>query len=177
MGRTILALMAAGFAMLQGTSSPEPKAILDRLAAVHLDRQQVYSIHDINIRRDVVSISFDKGVIGFLQPVNGRVTGAVFMGAGEVVAIPPDATERQQIARYTQSPLFNERFQTAILRFTDNTYDEIMKAYQEHAHEEVEAADRARLLVIGDEELKRRSAEFNHRAASDLLGRRDRPAF
>jgi hypothetical protein len=176
--RTVLTLFAwTAAAFSQVSAQTEPQVVLDRLAAIHLDRQQVYSIHDINIRRDVVSISFDKGVIGFVEPVNGRVTGAVFMGTGEVVAIPPDATERQQIARYTQSPLFNERFQTAILRFTDNTYDEIMKAYQEHAHDEVEAAERARLLVIGDEELKRRSGDFNHRAASDLLGRRDRPAF
>jgi hypothetical protein len=174
-GLTLMGLAATAFP--QASTQIESKAIFEQLAGLQLDRQHVYNIHDINIRRDVVSISFDKGVIGFLPPVNGRVSGAVFMGAGEVVAIPPDATERQQLARYTQSPLFNERFHTAILRFTDNTYDEIMKAYQEHAHEDVEAGDRARLLVIGDEELKRRSGDFNHRVVSDLLGRRDHPAF
>src|SRR5437870_932264 len=89
---TLFALTATGFA--QASTQPEAKAVLDRLAALHLDRQQLYNIHDINIRRDVLSFSFDKGVIGFLEPVNGRVTGAVFMGVGEVVAIPPDAAEK-----------------------------------------------------------------------------------
>src|SRR2546428_2748989 len=123
MTRLVLALIAVTITGLsQGSPPAQPNVVLDQLANLHLDKEQIYSIRDIAIHRDVLSISFNRGTIAFLEPVNGRVTGAVFIGSGEIVAIPPDGAEKQQLFRYTQSPLLNEQFDTALLRFTDNTY-------------------------------------------------------
>ena len=114
-------LMAIAGSVSQISAPAETDEILARLSNLHVDKTQIYKIRDITIRRDALSISFNRGTIGFFEPVMGRVIGAVFIGSGEVVAIPPDPVEKQQLYKFTGSPLLNEPFNAAVLRFTDDT--------------------------------------------------------
>src|SRR5262245_28148867 len=143
--RALVSLLIAVFVALSVQLS-ETDEILAQLSKIRLDKKQMYHIRDVTIRRDAASISFNRGTIAFLEPVKGKVTGAVFIGNGEIVAIPPDAVEKQQIHRFTNSPVLNEPFSAAFFRFTDNTYEEILKSYQEHAQEDVSSDDAAQFL-------------------------------
>jgi hypothetical protein len=169
----VLVLLCFSATVLGQTDSRE---IVIQLSRIRLDPQQFYSIRDITIRRDALSIFFNRGTIAFLQPVMGKVTGAVFIGTGEVVAIPSDPVEKQQLYRFTGSPLLNEPFRSAFLQFTDNTYEEVLKAHAEHAQEEVTADDRAAFApwddLIGD-----RLRKPVDRILADLLSGDDSPIF
>src|SRR5215510_10202207 len=139
-----VALFMAVFGLFQSSPPADADEILNQLSKIQIDKKQFRSIRDITIRRDVLTISLNRGVIAFLQPVQGKVTGAVFIGSGEIVAIPPDSTEKQQVYKFTGTPILNEAFQTAILRFTDSTYEEIRKEISQHAEEDVTSDDAAR---------------------------------
>ncbi len=61
------------------------------------------------------------GVLTFLAPVNGKVTGDVFFGKGSFELIPPIEVERRSLAELTKEPALHEEFDQAVFRFTDNT--------------------------------------------------------
>ena len=146
------------------------------MSNLRLDKNQIYSIRDVTIRRDVLSVFFNRGAIAFLEPVAGKVTGAVFVGSGEVLAVLPDAVERGQIYKFTESPILNERFSAALLRFTDDTYEEVLEQYRDRAQEEVRAEDLEELLPW-DEDLDGRFRFLNLRLLADLLGSTESPFF
>src|SRR5262249_13541759 len=141
-----------------------------------LDKKQIYSIRDITIRRDVLTIALNRGAIAFLEPVKGKVTGAVFIGSGEIVAIPPNPIERQQISKFTGTPVLNESFQTAVFGFTDTTYDDIRKEISQQAQEEVSTEDAAQ-FDSWDMSLTGRSTALNPRILADLLESTTKPFF
>src|SRR5204863_3893704 len=124
----------------------EADAMLAQLSKIRLDKKQIYSVRNITLTRDVLSISLNRGVLAFTEALDGKVTGAVFLGNGDILAIPPNAVEKQQLFRYTKSALLNEHFETAVFRFTDGTFDEILKQYRAHAEEPVDADAISNLL-------------------------------
>ena len=62
-----------------------------------------------------------------MAPVNGRVTGAAFVGDGNFVLDPAQEAERKSLKLLTKEDEFSEKFERLVLRFTDSTYDEIKK--------------------------------------------------
>ena len=94
-------------------------ALYRRLSSAGLDRHAIYSIRDGAIDRQDIHISFNDGVIGLTESIEGEVTGALFIGEGEVLVVPPDLTERQSLALFTGSPVLSERFTVAYFRFHD----------------------------------------------------------
>src|SRR5688572_22792551 len=128
--RVFVGLLIAMFSITAHAFAPsEADEMLAHLSKIRLDKKQIYSVRDIAIRRDTLSIFLNRGTIAFLEPVMGKVTGAVFIGAGEIVSTAPSATEKQQVFRFTRSPVLNEPFVSAIFRFSDNTYQEILKQH------------------------------------------------
>src|SRR5437867_11852624 len=100
--RVVIGLLIAMFgAVFQSSTPGQADEILTQLSKIRLDKKQIHNIRDITLRRDVLSIGLSRGVIAFLEPVNGKITGAVFMGSGEIVAIPPDPIEKQQVYKFT----------------------------------------------------------------------------
>jgi hypothetical protein len=89
------------------------------LATVGLDPQRVLHIRDADLDLEDLHLSFEEGTIAFTQPVNGKVTGAFFVGEGTILVIPPNQVERASLDRFTKSSVLNERLHTAYLRFND----------------------------------------------------------
>src|SRR5678809_811193 len=145
MFRWLVSLVLLGLPVYQA-AQPQTDPTLTQLSKVRLDKSQIYSVRDITINRDVLSITFNRGAIAFTEAIDGKVTGAVFIGSGDILAIPPDAPEKKQLYRYTKSALLSERFETAVLRFTDGTWEEILKELKNHAVEPVDASDADALL-------------------------------
>ena len=91
--------LAANDSPVQSSSS-DPRALYQALNALRPDGEHVYTIHELNLRRDVVNVRFIEGKLAFFQPIDGRVTGAVFSGHGHIFATPRDRGERHSIAQF-----------------------------------------------------------------------------
>lgn len=105
--------------------SPGPKQLYQSLQALRVDGANVYTLHDLTLRRDGVAFTLADGKLAFLQPVDGHITGAVFLGRGRAFAVPPDPAERASVARFLRVPLVDAEFWQAYLRFDEGTAKEI----------------------------------------------------
>jgi len=105
----------------------DARAIYQALNELRPDGTRVYTVHQIALRRDVVNLTFVEGKLAFLQPLDGRITGAVFTGEGRVFATPRDRGERQSLAQFLGLPMLDVGFSKVILRFTDDTAGEIQR--------------------------------------------------
>jgi hypothetical protein len=123
----LVPLLAGLLGIVSAQAQPAAIDLLDELNGVALDPIQSYKVTDLYIRRDAVRVHLQHGRLVFFQPVRGRITGAVFEGAGETLVLPPDRTERAQLLRFSGSPILTESFGSAYLRFTDNTFVELLR--------------------------------------------------
>lgn len=79
------------------------------------------------LKRDRAVMIFN-GTFYFAAPVEGRVTGAVFVGQGTFqAAVPPSEFEKNNVKRLLNSDSVQSDFKTAVLRFSDDTFDVIGK--------------------------------------------------
>ena len=97
-------------------------ALYQKLAQAGLDPKAVYSVRDASLDREDMHITLEDGTIGFLEAVDGKVTGAFFEGAGDILLIPPDRAERGSLALFTGTAVLEEKFRSAYLRFNDDTF-------------------------------------------------------
>jgi hypothetical protein len=89
---------------------------------------EAVTVHEFDLNRDAATLHLNSGTVCFLPPVQGKVTGAVFLGDGTMSLEPPLSVERQSLKFLTKSDEFSEKFSELVLRFTDSTYEEIKKA-------------------------------------------------
>jgi hypothetical protein len=89
---------------------------------------EAFAVKDFNLRRDAATFHLRSGTVCFVTPVQGKVTGAVFVGDGNMILDPPLPIERSSLKLLTKEDEFSENFTHLVLRFTDTTYDEIKKA-------------------------------------------------
>jgi hypothetical protein len=85
----------------------------------------VATVDGLVLKRDAATFKFNKGEIYFLAPVEGRVIGAVFIGDLEMSLLPPTAVEKKSLARFSWDADAPQRFSRMVMRFTDQTFDEI----------------------------------------------------
>jgi len=86
------------------------------------------TVKDFTLAREGGSFHFDQGDFYFYTPVDGRVTGAVFVGKGRFELAVEDASERRSLALLTKNGVMAQDFTQLVLRFTDGTAEEIRKA-------------------------------------------------
>lgn len=96
-----------------------------QLRDIHLDPKNFHHIRDASIEREDIHITLDDGDIAFTQAVDGRITGAFFVGDGEILLIPPDRVERRSLGLFTNSAILEERFTSAFFRFNDDFPEEV----------------------------------------------------
>lgn len=80
-------------------------------------------------KRDRVTLTLT-GTIYFTAPIEGKVTGAVFVGQGLFRAdLPPSDFEKDNVRRLlgVKTDAVESDFSSAVLRFTDNSFDIIGK--------------------------------------------------
>jgi hypothetical protein len=88
---------------------------------------EAVSVSNLDLKHDAGTFHLRSGTVCFTTPVQGKVTGAVFMGDGNFVISPPPS-EMGMLKLLTKENEFSENFSHLVLRFTDSTYDEIKKA-------------------------------------------------
>jgi hypothetical protein len=109
------------------TVPTDPRALYEALNALRPDGARVYTVKDLTLRRDVMSFTFTEGKLAFLEPLGGRITGAVFSGRGHVIATPHERGERRSLAQFIGVPLLDQAFSDAYIRFDDDTAAELQR--------------------------------------------------
>jgi hypothetical protein len=84
-------------------------------------------VKNFELKRDAATFHLN-GYVCFVIPVNGKITGAVFVGDGKMELDPPISIEKSSLKLLTKSDEFVEQYEHLVLRFTDSTYEEIKKA-------------------------------------------------
>ncbi len=172
--RFCLALALAG-STIQAEQSQEPQELLQQLNKVSIDSSQIYFLRDAQLTRDRVKIYLNRGFIGFLTPVAGEITGAVFAGDGEVLLIPPNAVEKANLAQFIHSAILEERFTSAYLRFTDQTARELLAKARRPEAEDFEQP--TGFVEHWDAVVRQLSPGYSMRILQDFLGERVFPYF
>jgi Peptidase family M1 domain len=125
----ILSFAMASFGAYAQNAVPGPNSdpTYQALRNLALNGEAV-SVNNFHLKRDAGTFHLHSGTVCFVAPVNGKVTGAVFVGQGTFVLDPPQESERKSLKLLTKEDEFSEKFEHLVLRFTDSTYDEIKKA-------------------------------------------------
>ena len=129
--RTVAAglCVAAGVMWTLRSVAAEPqqaggKALYDQVKAFGLTGGTT-TVEQLVLTRDRVSMTLT-GALYFAAPVNGKVTGAVFIGEGAVRAeAPPSSFERDNLKRMLGADLVETDFKTAVFRFSDDAFDKL----------------------------------------------------
>src|SRR5262249_2155134 len=88
---------------------------------------EAVTVTDLKFKRDAGTFILHSGVVCFVAPVNGRVTGAVFSGDGKMALKPPTDSEAKSLRYLTKEDEFGEPFDKMGMRCTGGTEDEIKK--------------------------------------------------
>lgn len=155
--------------------TPGPTELMDQLNDLSIDPGQIYVLRGAQISRDRMNIYFNQGFIGFLGKVDGEVTGAVFSGDGEVLLIPPNATEKASLSAFTGAPVLEEKFTFAYMRFTDQTARDLMAFARPPDPQDLNQP--AGFADSWNPVVRRLNGDFSVRILQDVLGRRGRPYF
>jgi len=107
--------------------APNADSTYQQLRNITLGTEAV-SVSNVTLNRDAAHFQLNSGTLCFLPPVEGKVTGAVFVGEGRLLLTPPIPSERRSLMLLTSEEEFSESFNRMVLRFTDNTFDELKKA-------------------------------------------------
>jgi Peptidase family M1 domain len=108
-------------------SAPNSDPTYQQLRNIGLSGEAV-AVTDFELAKDAATFHLKSGTVCFTAPVQGLVTGAVFVGEGSMDLVPPSASEKSSLKMLTKDDTFHEEFSHLVLRFTDDTYDEIKKA-------------------------------------------------
>ncbi len=152
----------------------DPLALYQALTALRPDGTRVYTVNDLNLRRDVLNFTFSEGKLAFLQPLGGRVTGIVFAGRGHVIATPHERGERRSLAQFLGVPILDVSFSAAYIRFTDDTGNEIERELKQDNAEP--AADPV-FAQRWDPEVAALAPSQSLRVMTDLLSTNPLPYF
>lgn len=125
----LTALVAAAALLLFPTAlhadDDNPKSDLERayvaLTKVGLDTGASARLDNFTLTRDCLEITFKSGSLYLAEPIEGEVTGAVFIGTGRIKVSLPDDIEREQLEKYTDKRTLDEPFTNAFFRFDDDT--------------------------------------------------------
>lgn len=126
-----LAQAPAGHPEQPGTAPAEPSKpnsdrVYQQLRHITVGSEAVVA-ENLALKRDAGTFAFKSGNFFFLTPVQGKVTGAVFIGEGTFSLVPPLEMEKRSLALLTKEPAMNEGFSEAVFRFTDGTYEELKR--------------------------------------------------
>jgi hypothetical protein len=77
-----------------------------------------FQIEDFTLATDAATFHFEKGTLTFLSPVNGVVTGAIYVGEGHFNLKPVTLLDVHELSRRIGSDNVDEDFTEIVFRFT-----------------------------------------------------------
>jgi hypothetical protein len=112
-------LLAVTSALAQESPASKDKDIYNQLKAFTLTG--AVDVKGVVLKRVRSQITLD-GTVYLSEPVNGQITGAVFIGEGKFVTeVPANDFEKDNVKRLLGTDVIESDFKTAVFRFTDST--------------------------------------------------------
>ncbi len=105
---------------------------------------------------DVGTFTFRKGTLTFLNPVDGNVTGAVFIGDGHFNLKAVSPLDAHELQRRTGNEEFDEDFTSVVFRFTPDAHVRFVQGLKDSENTPPEAAA---ILQQWKEKMRRRREE------------------
>ncbi len=158
--------------LAQENISAQSKTLYDQIKTFSLTGGSA-EVAGLSLKRDRLDMTFD-GTFYFTGPVQGHVTGAVFFGSGRfVAAVPPGEFEKDNVKRLLGAEIVESDFKTAVLRFSDDTFELIGK----NRHD-APANDQAQKIAseVDAKILKQTGANLSARVALSILND-EKPGF
>jgi len=87
----------------------------------------VATVNGLTLQRDAAYFRFNSGEIYFLNALDGRVVGGVFLGDVEMRIVPPTDVEKRSLDSFTGTKEAPDHFSRLVMRFTDKTFEEIQQ--------------------------------------------------
>ncbi len=137
------------------------------------------TVSNLVVKRDAATFTLRSGELYFKAPVEGRSTGAVFIGEGEINMTPPTEAEKRHLALFVDKQTLTEDFTQVILHFTDETFEEIKASSSVKMGTNGPQAARARDLYRENESYLRKELRTNVelRTLTDIYSTVKRPGF
>jgi hypothetical protein len=111
-------------AAAQQNTATGAKAFYDQLKSFSLGGGSA-TVSGLVFNRDRAQMTFT-GTFYFATPVDGHVTGAVFIGDGTFsTPLPPSDFEKENVKRLLHADSVDSDFSTAVLRFSDDTFEQL----------------------------------------------------
>ena len=132
-------------AMAREGSGPH-ESLLGAFYRVGVDPDEVYSVSDFTLQKDNMRLELRSGIVFLVKPLDGEVTGAVFIGAGLASMRPVNGPGRYMLAKYYGEEELAEPFDRLYLRFSDGTGERLADAGLPHAPTGDELQQAGRLL-------------------------------
>lgn len=119
-------VLSVDFASAQENLSARGKSVYEQIKAFKLSGD-AETVTGLQLKRDRAEMTFD-GTFYFTGEVEGKITGAVFIGQGKFrTEIPDNVFEKENVRRMLGADVIESDFKSAVLRFSDDTIDIIGK--------------------------------------------------
>jgi hypothetical protein len=92
----VVCFLAFGPAIRAQTVGPNSDPVYQQLRNVGLSGEAV-TVNNLDLKRDAATFHLHSGTICFVTPVQGKVTGAVFVGDAHLILDPPIPGERSML--------------------------------------------------------------------------------
>ncbi len=125
------------------------------------------TVNNLVLKRDAATFTLRSGEIYFLTAVDGKTTGAVFFGDGEMTLTPPVESEKKMLNIFVQSSDFKEQISELVLFFTDQTFEEVKQSANAKTSSNGSKSTRARDAFRAKEDLLKN--EFRYNIATRIL--------
>ena len=102
---------------------------------------KTFRFDNFTLTCDVGIFRFQKGTLTMLRPVNGIVTGAIFIGDGHFTLKPVASLDAHELSRRTGADELNEDFSDAVFRFTGEAHLKLLPGLGEQVEPSSEAAE------------------------------------
>jgi hypothetical protein len=102
---------------------------------------ETYLVENFTLPWDVATFQFTKGTLTFLRPVEGAITGAIFIGEGHFSLKPLSPLDTTDLRRRIGSDTANEDFTQIIFRFTPDARNKFQPGMKERVEPPAEAAE------------------------------------
>ena len=168
----VVLALAAMTVMAQDPQALKEKDLYTQLKAFQLTGG-VMELKGVVLKRVRTQMILD-GTVYLTQPIDGKITGAVFIGEGKFIAEPPaNDFEKANVKRLLGTEVIESDFKTAVFRFTDSTAAEFGELSAPGA-----ANERAQKLAHDADErtLRETGANLPARLAISLLNA-EKPGF
>lgn len=124
-------LAASAFALLANAAGASESPEYLALRQARPDGRQISLREPVVLERDALRFELRTGTVHFLQPLDGRTWGAVFVGEGSFRLSPVTEDERKHLAYVTGKTgleVLEDRFSRLVLLFADDTAEELALA-------------------------------------------------